>query len=204
MSTIWFTADLHFGHEKIAELSHRPFANASEMGDALVENWNAKVGPDDIGWILGDLAIEGSWRTGLERAAQMNGRLRLITGNHDQPWTGKSTWTRYYTYYLEVFEHVVPWGRTKIGSTKVNLSHFPYVGDHTEEDRFQSYRLPVSDRPLVHGHTHAKEQFSVAHLWQPDGRVTLVPQLHVGVDAWNFEPVSVDQLSTILEDWYAA
>jgi calcineurin-like phosphoesterase family protein len=204
MSTIWFTADLHFGHEKISELSHRPFADATEMGDALVDNWNSKVGPDDIGWILGDLAIEGSWRTGLERAAQMNGRLRLITGNHDQVWTGKSTWTRYYSHYLEVFEHVVSWGRGKIGSTKINMSHFPYTGDHTETDRFEDYRLPIQDRPIIHGHTHSTERFSVAHLWQEDGRVILVPQLHVGVDAWNFEPVSMNQLIDILEDWNTA
>lgn len=204
MSTIWFTADLHFGHAKILSLSHRPFASVTEMDDALIDNWNSKVAPDDIGWVLGDLAVEGAWRTGLERAAQMNGRLRLITGNHDQSWTGKSTWTRFYSHYLEVFETVVPWGRAKIGPNKVNLSHFPYIGDHTDTDRFEGYRLPISDRPLVHGHTHAKEQFSVAHLWQEGGRVILVPQLHVGVDAWDFSPVNVSQLETILQDWNTA
>lgn len=204
MSTTWFTADLHFGHERISELSHRPFANATEMGDAIIDNWNSIVAPDDICWILGDLAIEGSWRTGLERASEMNGRLRLITGNHDQAWPGKSTWTRFYPRYAEVFEAVVPWGRAKVGPTKVNLSHFPYVGDHTREDRFDGYRLPLSDRPIIHGHTHSSEQFSVAHLWQPDGRVILVPQLHVGVDAWDFRPVNVNQLIAILEDWYSA
>lgn len=204
MSTTWFTADPHFGHGRIVELSHRPFDSLAEMDEALIDNWNSKVAPDDIGWILGDLAIEGAWRTGLDCAAQMNGRLRLITGNHDQSWPGKTAWTRFYSQYLEVFEVVVPWGRAKIGSTKVNLSHFPYVGDHTDEDRFDMYRLPMSDRPIIHGHTHSKEKFSVAHLWQPDGRVILVPQIHVGVDAWDFSPVSVNQLQDLLEDWNSA
>jgi calcineurin-like phosphoesterase family protein len=204
MSTIWFTADLHFGHSRISELSHRPFANVAEMNQTLLENWNTLVGPDDIGWILGDLAIEGSWRAGLEYAEKMNGRLRLITGNHDQAWTGKSTWTRYQRAYLDIFEAVVPWGRAKIGPAKVNLSHFPYLGDHTEEDRFEGYRLPLQDRPIIHGHTHSQEKFSVAHLWQPDGRVILVPQLHVGVDAWDFSPVPIHQLERLLEDWYNA
>lgn len=204
MSTIWFTADLHFGHSRIPELSHRPFNNVTEMNHTLVDNWNAYVAEDDIGYILGDLAVEGSWRSGLEYAQQMNGRLRLITGNHDQAWTGKSDWAKYQGAYNEVFEAVVPFGRAKVGPHKVNLSHFPYTGDHTPEDRFENYRLPIQDRPLVHGHTHSTEKFSVAHLWQPDGRVILVPQLHVGVDAWNFEPVPLGQLINILEDWYSA
>ena len=201
MSNVWFTSDLHFGHKRIVELSHRPFADVAEMDEAIVKNWNAKVAPDDIGWILGDLAIEGSWRSGLEWANEMNGRLRLITGNHDQAWPGKSEWAKYQAAYLEVFEAVVPWGRTKVGPNKVNLSHFPYVGDHTREDRFDKYRLPLQDRIIVHGHTHQTEKFSVAHLWNPEGGITLVPQLHVGVDAWNFEPVSVKQLEDILADW---
>jgi calcineurin-like phosphoesterase family protein len=174
------------------------------MDEALVQNWNALVKPDDIGYILGDLAVEGSWRSGLEWADQMNGRLRLITGNHDQAWTGKSEWAKYQRAYLEVFETVTPWGRAKIGSTKVNLSHFPYFGDHTREDRFDMYRLIPQDRPIIHGHTHTREKFSVAHLWQEDGRVILVPQLHVGVDAWDFKPVSLQQLERLLADWYNA
>lgn len=201
MSNVFFTADLHYGHQRVCELSNRPFSNVAEMNRTLIENWNRIVGPDDIGWILGDLAVEGSWRTGLECADKMNGRLRLITGNHDQAWPGKSDWMRYQSAYLEVFEAVVPFGRCKVGPTKVNLSHFPYVGDHTDDERFEMYRLQLSDRPLVHGHTHAKEKFSVAHLWQPDGSIIMVPQLHVGVDAWDYSPVPVHQLIDLLESW---
>ena len=34
---IYFTADTHFGHEKVMEYSNRPFANAAEMDEALVK-----------------------------------------------------------------------------------------------------------------------------------------------------------------------
>jgi calcineurin-like phosphoesterase family protein len=203
VSGVFFTSDLHFGHTRIPELSRRPFADVDEMNHALIQNWNAAVRIDDIGWILGDLAIEGQWNVGLECARQMNGRLRLITGNHDQVWPGKPEFARYYRAYSEVFEVVSPWGRTKIGPTKVMLSHFPYSGDHTEEERFDMYRPRLWDRPIVHGHTHAAEKFSVANLFH-DGGYTPVPQLHVGVDAWNYFPVPSHHLEALLNEWRTA
>jgi len=39
MTTTWFTADLHLGHRNIISYCERPFLDAAEMNDALIEGW---------------------------------------------------------------------------------------------------------------------------------------------------------------------
>lgn len=191
MSTTFYTSDLHFGHSRIVDLSHRPFKDVDEMNHALIQNWNKTVtSADDIVWVLGDLAVEGAWKVGLEAAKQLKGRLRLVTGNHDRAWVGKSDAPRFLPEYHEVFEIVTPWARSKINGTKVLLSHFPYSGDHTDEDRFEECRLREGERPLLHGHTHSFQK--ITHTAKG------TPQVHVGVDAWNFKPVSTSQVFDVL------
>lgn len=194
--TVWFTADLHFGHARIIELSHRPFGSIEEHDQALMDRWSACVRPDDIVWVLGDLAIEGKWKHGLEAIQSLPGRKRLITGNHDQAWVGKSDWTRFIADYQDVFGVVTPWARTKVLGTKVNLSHFPYVGDHTEGSRFDEYRLRIG-KPLIHGHVHSTERLTTVPIndWVHAARV---PQIHVGVDAWDFRPVSDREVADLI------
>lgn len=210
MSTVWFTADLHLGHTRIIELSHRPFTTIVDHDQSLIDNWNDRVAKDDMVWVLGDLSIESSYTYALERVAQLNGRKRLVTGNHDRSWTGRSDALRYLAAYQSVFEVVTPWARAKVGPHKVMLSHFPYAGDHTVEDRFAQYRLPVTDVPLVHGHTHSTDKVSYA-LQVPrrtEVQTTLgvesilsehTIQLHAGVDAWGYRPVASHELGKLLD-----
>ena len=40
----YYTADLHLGHEAIIRYCNRPFTTIDEMGEAIVNNWNAVVG----------------------------------------------------------------------------------------------------------------------------------------------------------------
>lgn len=44
---IFFTADLHLGHENIIKLCQRPFKNIEQMDNALIQNWNAVVKEED-------------------------------------------------------------------------------------------------------------------------------------------------------------
>ena len=78
---VWFTSDTHFGHENIIHYAGRPFEDAAEMDEALIEAWNARVKPEDLVWHLGDFAMPN----GAAKAARkrLNGTIRLIVGNHD-------------------------------------------------------------------------------------------------------------------------
>lgn len=192
--SIFFTSDLHLGHARIVELSHRPFDSIQQHDLAIFDRWTATVKDDDIVWVLGDISVEGTWKHALEVMGSLPGRKRLVTGNHDQAWVGKGDFMKYMAEYLKVFEVVTPWARASVEGVKVNLSHFPYEGDHTEADRYDMYRLRVNDRPLLHGHTHSTEKVSEVGCSATD----LVPQVHVGVDAWDFSPVPSHKILPLL------
>lgn len=75
-------SDTHFGHENIIKYCNRPFANREEMDKELIKRWNSVVGKDDIVYHLGDFAM-GSKDYITDIVRRLNGRIRLITGNHD-------------------------------------------------------------------------------------------------------------------------
>ncbi len=86
MTKTFLTADTHFGHAGVCRFLRddgsklRPWDNASEMDEALIDNWNSVVGPDDKVYHLGDVAIP---RRGLKCLEKLNGNKVLIRGNHD-------------------------------------------------------------------------------------------------------------------------
>lgn len=86
MARTFFTSDTHFGHRNLLSAKMhrpRPFSSIEEHDEALIRAWNAVVRPDDIVWHLGDFAYrcDLSYAAGIR--ARLNGRIRLIRGNHD-------------------------------------------------------------------------------------------------------------------------
>jgi calcineurin-like phosphoesterase family protein len=77
---IWFTSDTHFGHANIIKYSNRPFTDVDEMDKILIQNWNAKVRPDDTIYHLGDFAFHHFKRY----RDQLLGHIHFIKGNHDK------------------------------------------------------------------------------------------------------------------------
>ena len=51
---IYFIADTHFGEENIRLYENRPFANITEMDNALKKHWNNRVSQRDDIYVLGD------------------------------------------------------------------------------------------------------------------------------------------------------
>ncbi len=84
MAKIFFTGDTHFNHGNIIKYCARPFASVEEMNRAMIERWNAVVGPEDTVYHLGDFALgkASDWQAILRG---LNGaRKILICGNHDR------------------------------------------------------------------------------------------------------------------------
>lgn len=79
---IWLTADSHLDHGNIIVYENRPFEDKFQMTEALIENWNSVVKPNDLIFHLGDLFFSKAKRAE-ELAKRMNGRKILIQGNHD-------------------------------------------------------------------------------------------------------------------------
>jgi len=82
---IYFTSDLHFGHDKVIEYCNRPFKNATVMDKQLMKNWNSVVDNDDTIYVVGDLSLKSSLHIDYisQITTRLNGIKHLILGNHD-------------------------------------------------------------------------------------------------------------------------
>lgn len=188
MSAIWFTSDTHFLHPRVAAL--RGFSSVAEHDTELVRRWNEVVARGDQVWHCGDVGI-GSDTAVLEIVGQLNGVKHLITGNHDSVWSGNRNAHRGFRRWLDQFASIQPFARRRMCGQDVLLSHFPYRGDHTAEDRYPDYRLRDRGKVLVHGHVHAE--------WGVRGR-----QINVGVDVRDLRPVSGDEVIALVREAIAA
>lgn len=156
MSGIFLTADLHLGHEKVANL--RGFNTTKEHDRHVTSGLTASMPARSTLYVLGDLSME-SWRDyaldSLMRIKQLyNHTMHLVFGNHDPGHSMHKSARRVQREYLEVFDTVGDSAVLKWNKEKVLLSHFPYSGDHTEEERYMQWRLPNLGAKLIHGHTH--------------------------------------------------
>lgn len=170
MTETWFTSDTHFGHKNILEYEKdaRPFETVEEMNEQLITNWNKTVGQKDIIYHLGDFAF-GSSNIGI--AGRLNGRKRLIMGNHD-------THPRH--LYLEHFERsfgCVFWRRCV-------LTHIPVHPGNLGSRAFLN----------VHGHLHSKKVGNYEiNYWTKKGDI-FIPEITGGpfVEDENYFNVSVE------------
>ncbi len=183
MKIDWFTSDLHFGHKNVIEFCHRPFSSLEDMNETLIKNWNHSVSKSETIVVVGDLAL-CKFKDFLPIAQRLNGRKILVQGNHDGYSVGQ-----YNSAGFDVVQEMV----INLCGQRTRLSHFPYAYKwwrqlfaHKSEKRFMEKRPPRRDNEyLIHGHTHSKFQHK-------DNRI------HVGVDAWNFKPVHLSQIESIM------
>ena len=142
--TVYFTSDTHFGHANIIRYCDRPFATVEEMDEAMIANWNAVVGRGDEVWHLGDF---GWWRDAKRIRSifsRLNGKKRLIIGNHDGKETLELPWSAPPSPYAE----------TSVDRQRLVLFHYGLrVWNGMRRGAVQLYghshgRLPGSDLSL--------------------------------------------------------
>lgn len=167
MSGVYFTSDLHLGHAAIAKV--RGFLSVAAHDEAIMQSLRGVPADGSQLWILGDLTI-GSSSAELQALRMLedlrdeggSGReLHLIPGNHDSCHPAGNRNSHNATdRFGEVFASVQLFARRRIEGRTVLLSHYPYTGDHTEEDRDIEFRLQDRGAYLLHGHTHSSDVFS--------------------------------------------
>lgn len=84
------------------------------MNEALINNWNLKVGPNDVIYYLGDFCLSSRSKQFLLR---LNGKKHLILGNHDKNVRLDDGWDTI-QHYAEIHTHVG--GRKQM----IVLSHY--------------------------------------------------------------------------------
>lgn len=169
MGKLWFTGDTHFGHARIIAHCERPFADATEMDRALVENWNARVQPDDEVIHLGDMMWKTSEDAARRLRARLNGRILLVPGNHD-----RVEWLVAAGVVDEVLPQIHEMTIQDASDKRhVVLCHYPLA----EWNRF--FRGAIH----LHGHCHGR-------LPTPHGMY----RLDAGVDVHGFAPISAKEV----------
>ncbi len=84
----YFTADEHYGHEKILDYCKRPFTNICEMDSELIKRHNSVVSDEDIVVHAGDFALCKTREEVEEKyISKLNGVHIFLQGSHDY-WLG--------------------------------------------------------------------------------------------------------------------
>lgn len=181
---------MHFGHVNIRDYCPARQALGSDvaaMNEQLIERWNETVMPSDLVTIVGDLVM-GRKKETLPLVARLNGRKYLLPGNHDLMFDrhGASR-SRANVKYEQVGVRVLPYDAMydTVDGHRVLVCHFPYAGDSTDKDRYVDQRPLDRGDVLLHGHVH--------DAWRTNGR-----QINVGVDVWDYRPVSEAALAELI------
>lgn len=186
--TIFFSSDSHFSHANIIKYCNRPYKDIDEMNNALVDNWNSVVSVDDTVYFLGDFSLNIQ---ALEFGPLLNGKKIFISGNHDRCWDHFKPKRRVSgQLYIDAgFTEVHTSGELYINLPilgDVLLSHLPATGDsHSDEDRYANLR-PTFNGLILCGHVHDE--------WKHKDN-----NVNVGVDVWNYKPVSIHEICAYVE-----
>ena len=81
---IYFTSNMHLGHEAIIHMCNRPFKNVEEMNRTLIRNINSMVHKNDTVYLLGDATHRISLDEANDLISKLNGHKIRIRGNHDK------------------------------------------------------------------------------------------------------------------------
>lgn len=186
----FFTSDSHIGHLNILKLgAGRPFKDLAHMHSVLLKNAWEVMGPEDELWHLGDAAM-GNFDDTIKLLAAFPGKKKfLVPGNHDKVFPKLNTETRIQRFkpmyeaagYKVMNIHELITLDVDGEAFEVRLSHVPYSPERYQgrSDKLAFARPEDDGKWLVHGHTHSHDKIS------ENPR-----EMHVGVDANNWTPVS--------------
>jgi calcineurin-like phosphoesterase family protein len=139
----FFIADPHFDHEKLMNITARPFPDVQVWNELLLENINRMVGRNDRLIILGDFGF--SKRIGYFKQKIVCRQVELIVGNHDEV-----------AKCRKVFGDAIWRQRTiKFFDTKLYLSHYAHAfwdGSH-------------KGWMHIYGHNHNQREAYLDAIW---------------------------------------
>lgn len=182
MAEIFLISDTHFGHKGVTIFTNddgsplRPWDCPDEMDEAMVENWNSVVKPEDKVYHLGDVVIN---RKALQTVKRLNGKKRLVRGNHDIFKTRE---------YLDVgFKEI---HGIRVFVDRMVLTHVPIHPDCLTERWSKN----------VHGHLHGRKIMidETIPLNQGEsmviGKVPDPRYVNVSVEQINYTPIHIEEI----------
>jgi calcineurin-like phosphoesterase family protein len=191
---LFFTSDTHYGHSNIcsgttkwvgAENMTRKFSSLDRMNDELVFWINQRVGENDILFHLGDWSFGGFENIEEFRNRIVCKNIHLVLGNHDEHIDrNKDNIQRLFTsvnHYINLdLRRPSIKGKGQMDKYRFILCHFPIA----------SWDGMNNGVMHLHGHVHLPKHQRIGN-----GR-----SLDVGVDGNGLEPISLDEVVSLLKD----
>ena len=197
--TVFFTSDTHFGEARILRAAKRPFATIAEHDEHLKRGWNETVGEDDEIWHLGDVGIAPGPDGMTALLEALHGRKHLIIGNNDGPKTLASPAWASVQHYTELrLDHddfgldqskvmnVIDSNQLERDAGGKPVPTFPHPARREVHCilchyAFRTWNQMGKGSIDLHGHSHVMLK-------------ELTRQFDVGVDAWNYRPVTLEAM----------
>lgn len=186
---VFFTADTHFEHRNILTFCNRPWDSVSDMERGLIQNWNDTVTDQDIVFHLGDFTWFDSNTKVKKLCSKLNGELiYLVPGNHDLDRAWREVPDNVSILNSNTQLYIRDWGQKLVA--EFTLSHFPLLTwSHREHGAAN-----------LHGHLHGCKGPAKDGGINPDINLPFHKnQIDVGVDLWNYRPVSLAEIQFLLQ-----
>jgi len=178
---IYFTSDLHLGHEYMIKSGERKFNSVNEMDQRIIRGWNSRVDSSDEVYIIGDFSAVQHRVS--EYLHLLKGHKFLIRGEHDILPKDHG------------FENVCRYLEIKRSGCHFVLSHYP----------LPYWSKQHSGSIHLYGHLHAAH-IPVNRLWLFNGYGvrhginSYGCAINVGVEFFDYRPVSFDEILNIADD----
>jgi calcineurin-like phosphoesterase family protein len=191
---LYFTSDTHYGHSNIcrattnwtdADNVTRDFKSLDHMNDAIVDNINNMIGVNDVLIHLGDFSFGGFDNITEFRNRIVCRNIHLTYGNHDHHIRNNKGNIQSIFSSTQDYLHLDI--RRPSSRGKGTMDKFSFVCMHYP---IASWDGMNANMIHLHGHTHLPKHLRIA-----DGRA-----MDVGVDGNDLEPISLDQVISLLND----
>jgi len=151
------------------------------MNEALIDNWNSVVPKDGIVFHAGDFVMTARIDYIRELVERLNGKIYLILGNHDY----RNRLDR--QIIKDMFHQTSDMYQFTIIDDELESKHMNFIITHYP---FLYWRRGYIH---LHGHIHSGPNYTASeiapyHFMRYD----------IGVDAWNYTPVSYQQLKVMV------
>ena len=188
--SVYFTSDLHLGHDRDFVWEKRGFSNINEHDRVVMATINAAVHENDTLYILGDLLFgdveDKDTANYYKQLVHFKCKdVRLIIGNHDSR-------KRLDFYKNELGINVVGFADLVcIGKQQYYLSHYPAL---TSNGPLKGFLL--KEVVNLYGHTHQSEDFLSVN----GEEIPL--SFHVGLDSNSLAPVEIGKIRETVREKY--
>lgn len=179
MNKTFFTSDTHFGHRGIINHCNRKYSSVEEMDEDIIDTWNDIIPNNADVWHLGDFAWDAD--TLLRVGPRLNGRKRIIWGNHDGKKIRNNAGLAGF-----ILAESGDYKEIKLSGQRITLCHYP----------LRVWNKSSKGAWMLHGHCHGNLEYLKASKDESDR--SFAKTIDVGWDVWH-KPLEFCQLVVEME-----